>query len=51
MTNNANIYPKSGSNPTLANSDSTRPNVGVCFSGGGSRALTCAWGQMLGLTT
>jgi len=26
-----------------------RGSVGVCFSGGGSRALTCALGQMMGL--
>ncbi len=51
MANKVNIYPKSGNNPTIAYSDSSRPNIGVCFSGGGSRALTCAWGQMLGLKT
>ena len=28
-----------------------RKNIAVCFSGGGSRALTCAWGQLLGLNT
>jgi hypothetical protein len=51
MADKVNIYPKSGNNPTIAYSDSSRPNIGVCFSGGGSRALTCAWGQMLGLKT
>ncbi len=44
-----NIYPKNGHNPTIINSDNTKPNIGFCFSGGGSRALTCAWGQLLGL--
>ncbi|MBI9090390.1 MAG: hypothetical protein JEZ12_14335 [Desulfobacterium sp.] len=44
-----NTYPKTGKNPTIANSDPARPNIGVCFSGGGSRAMTCAWGQLLGL--
>ncbi|MDY6855867.1 MAG: hypothetical protein SWO11_14395 [Thermodesulfobacteriota bacterium] len=51
MTNSANTYPKNGDNPTITNSDTLRPNIGICFSGGGSRALTCAWGQMLGLRT
>jgi len=51
MTNNANIYPNQSSNPTIANSDASRANLGLCFSGGGSRALTCAWGQLLGLKT
>lgn len=44
-----NTYPKTGKNPTIDNSDASRPNIGVCFSGGGSRAMTCAWGQLLGL--
>lgn len=51
MVDKANVYPKSGNNPTISNSDSSKSNLGVCFSGGGSRALTCAWGQMLGLST
>ncbi|MFK5970207.1 MAG: hypothetical protein QM487_08845 [Candidatus Marithrix sp.] len=51
MINKANIYPKSESNPTISNSDNSKANLGICFSGGGSRALTCAWGQMLGLRT
>ncbi len=45
------IYPNKGSNPTIENSDKSKQNIGLCFSGGGSRALTCAWGQMLGLRT
>jgi len=45
----SNIYPNSSANPTTKNADKSRPNVAVCFSGGGSRALTCAWGQMIGL--
>jgi len=51
MKNKANIYPTGGTNPTITHSDSSLNNVGVCFSGGGSRALTCAWGQLLGLKT
>jgi hypothetical protein len=51
MVDKANIYPKTGDNPTLSNSDHPRANLALCFSGGGSRALTCAWGQMLGLST
>lgn len=47
----AKIYPASGVNPTVANSDSSKANLAFCFSGGGSRALTCGWGQMLGLKT
>ncbi len=43
------IYPKKETNPTIENSDSSKANIGFCFSGGGSRALTCAWGQLLGL--
>lgn len=46
----AKIYPNGGSNPTIEYSDNTRPNIGVCFSGGGSRSLTCTWGQLIGLT-
>lgn len=49
MITTANIYPNDGENPTIKNSDGTKTNIGFCFSGGGSRALTCAWGQMLGL--
>lgn len=45
----ANIYPKSVPNPTVANADANRKSIGICFSGGGSRALTCAWGQLIGL--
>ncbi len=46
-----NTYQNNGSNSTIENSDKTKTNIGLCFSGGGSRALTCAWGQMLGLST
>ena len=46
----ATIYPGTTANPTVANADTDRKPVAVCFSGGGSRALTCAWGQLLGLT-
>ena len=45
----ATIYPEAGENPTTKHADPNRSPVGVCFSGGGSRALTCAWGQMIGL--
>lgn len=51
MQTTAKIYPNGGENPTVKYSDSTKANIGICFSGGGSRALTCAWGQMLGLET
>ena len=51
MATKANIYPLDGDNPTVTNSCDSRANIGICFSGGGSRALTCAWGQMLGLRT
>ncbi|MEI6708405.1 MAG: hypothetical protein WCK96_14875 [Methylococcales bacterium] len=44
-----NIYPNDTPNPTVNNADAKRKSVAVCFSGGGSRALTCAWGQLLGL--
>ena len=47
----ATIYPGNAANPTVANADAGRKPVAVCFSGGGSRALTCAWGQLLGLST
>jgi len=47
----ANLYPKSVPNPTVANADASRKSIGVCFSGGGSRALTCAWGQLIGLSS
>lgn len=46
----ASIYPNTDTNPVVTNADENRKNVAVCFSGGGSRALTCAWGQMLGLS-
>ncbi len=46
---NVNVYRQGKSNPTIDNADGIRSNVGVCFSGGGSRALTCAWRQMIGL--
>lgn len=51
MKYKANVYPNNGENTTITNSDSKKANLGICFSGGGSRALTCAWGQMLGLKT
>lgn len=47
--NQANIYPDSGATPTIVNADKSRPNGAVCFSGGGSRARTCARDQMVGL--
>ncbi len=47
----ANIYPGNVANPTIAHADPSRKNIAVCFSGGGSRALTCAWGQLIGLNT
>jgi len=46
----ATVYPSTGANPTVNNADASRKKIGVCFSGGGSRALACAWGQLLGLT-
>lgn len=49
-TYQAAIYPSTGANPTVINADAGRKKIGVCFSGGGSRALTCAWGQLLGLS-
>ncbi len=51
MSKPVKIYPNQDTNPTIANSDSSKANLGFCFSGGGSRALTCAWGQMLGMDT
>jgi hypothetical protein len=45
----ANIYSTGDANPVVDNADKQRKRVGICFSGGGSRALTCAWGQMIGL--
>jgi len=51
MQTTAKIYPNGNQNPTVQYSDNTKANIGICFSGGGSRALTCAWGQMLGLET
>ncbi len=50
MSNQASIYANTETNPTIENADNSRPNIAVCFSGGGSRALTCAWGQLIGLT-
>jgi len=47
----ANIYSKFAPNPTVTNADASRKSIGVCFSGGGSRALTCAWGQLIGLAS
>lgn len=44
------VYPNSVENPTLKYSDNSKENIALCFSGGGSRALTCAWGQILGLS-
>lgn len=44
------IYPTDSPNSSTEYS-SSKNNIGVCFSGGGSRAMTCAWGQMLGLNT
>ncbi|MCX7098453.1 MAG: hypothetical protein NTV43_11190 [Methylococcales bacterium] len=50
-THQATIYPDNTINPTVAQADPDRKAIAVCFSGGGSRALTCAWGQLLGLST
>ncbi|WP_028301969.1 hypothetical protein [Oceanospirillum beijerinckii] len=50
MTKQVNVYPGKAST-AVEHSDSSRGNLGLCFSGGGSRALTCAWGQLLGLDT
>ena len=47
----AKIYPNTDVNPTITYADTRRKNIAVCFSGGGSRALTCAWGQLIGLNT
>jgi hypothetical protein len=48
------IYPSNttplATNPTVTQADATRANIALCFSGGGSRALSCALGQMLGLS-
>src|SRR5436190_19732167 len=35
--------------PAVTQSDSTQPVLGICLSGGGSRALTCALGQLSAL--
>ena len=51
MKSTATTYSAIGDNPTTRNSDNNKANLAFCFSGGGSRALTCAWGQMLGLKT
>ncbi len=51
MKSTATTYSATGDNPTTRNSDNNKANLAFCFSGGGSRALTCAWGQMLGLKT
>src|SRR5215469_9555895 len=40
----ANLYPVTTSTPP------SQPTLGVCFSGGGSRALSCALGQLSALT-
>lgn len=41
---------ETGSNPTtFPESELNLPNTGVCFSGGGTRAMSCAIGQMKGL--
>lgn len=47
----ANLYPLNAANPTVQYADSQRKSIAVCFSGGGSRALTCAWGQLIGLNS
>ena len=44
------IYPSNNVNPTVTHADPARKSIGICFSGGGSRALTCAWGQLIGLS-
>lgn len=48
-TYQAGIYPENTDNPTVVNADASRKSIGICFSGGGSRAFTCAWGQLIGL--
>jgi len=45
----ANIYPVHTENPNLRFADARRENIGVAFSGGGSRSLSCTWGQLLAL--
>lgn len=41
---------ETGSNPTtFPESELNLPSTGVCFSGGGTRAMSCAIGQMKGL--
>jgi hypothetical protein len=35
--------------PAVTQSDATQPVLGICLSGGGSRALTCALGQLSAL--
>jgi hypothetical protein len=47
----ATVYPDDATNPTVANADASRKKIAVCLSGGGSRALTCAWGQLIGLNS
>ncbi len=49
MKYSANVYPRNDGNTTITHSDPEKAHIGLCFSGGGSRALTCAWGQILGL--
>jgi hypothetical protein len=45
-TYEADLYPESG-----PSQGSTTPLLGVCFSGGGSRALSCALGQLSALNS
>ncbi|NOS89348.1 MAG: hypothetical protein HOP34_12590 [Methylococcaceae bacterium] len=47
----ATLYPDTEAHPTVTYADPLRKDIGICLSGGGSRALTCAWGQLIGLRT
>ena len=43
------VWESQGDTYHFAESNQNRPNLAVCFSGGGTRAYTCATGQMHGL--
>ena len=46
---NVNVWPSDGYNFLFAEDSLSLPSTGVCFSGGGTRAMVCAVGQMRGL--
>lgn len=46
----AKIYPSAGDTFNFAEKSLNLPSTGVCFSGGGTRAMVCAVGQMKGLS-